>query len=607
VLGILCGWALAISEISILITHQGSFVFHKQQMGTFLLHRFIQDLGNLDYLWIPLGLDRMFAPHFSEYALIFIMLLAEYGIVGAAIGVLGGTGGLVLGNIVKWNSGERLDQKPWAQAGVISVWILLIHKVLLYDYFYLITMIPKLVIFLGELILLTMLLAALLNLKQKRYATDNAFTNHNKRIWLSVAGAIGIIGIISIGLKLITGWVPMPASISSSIEAPPRIATQVILISVDTLRADHLGVYGYRHDTTPHLDNFAQQATVFETAISSSSWTLPAMMSVMTSTEPVIHRVEDDGHFLTANLTTVAEQFQSAGFRTGAFVSHYYVSSNFGFNKGFSNFEEFGQQTHKPMSNPTAEQLNEKVLPWLTAQQTKPFFLYIHYFDPHWDYIPPDRFHEPFDTGYTGPISGHDFWTTFNLFKSPSLRLPPGARDHIVSLYDGEIRYWDYQFGILLEHLTTIGIREQVSIMFMADHGEEFEDHKSLGHFHTLYDELIRVPLIIQLPRDARQVTDIKRYSQMVSSIDVAPTALALAGLPSPIQFRGNSLLPLIRGQQESPREIISASIHLETDKISLRTDRWKFIQNYNPTIRGIELYDLREGIVDKSVTHAMV
>src|SRR5258706_2245582 len=169
----------------------------------------------------------------------------------------------------------------------------------------------------------------------------------------------------------------------------------VVFIVVDTLRADHLGAYGYDRGTSPRIDAFASGATVFESAWSAAPWTLPSVMSIMPSRYPSSHRVENDGLKLASDVPTLAETMNKAGYATGGFVAHVYVSSAFGFDRGFEVFDDFGLSRPgyrlEAGMEPTADKVTDAALAWLGRQGRKPVFPLVHYFDPHWPYDPPER------------------------------------------------------------------------------------------------------------------------------------------------------------------------------------------------------------------------
>src|SRR5262245_7793877 len=319
----------------------------------------------------------------------------------------------------------------------------------------------------------------------------------------------------------------------------------IVLIVVDTLRADHLGAYGYDRGTTPHLDVLARQGTVFDAAWSAAPWTLPSVMSIMTSRYPSSHRVENDGLKLGADTPTLAETLERSGYATAAFVSHVYVSSAFGFGRGFETFEDFGLSRPdyrlEAGMEPRADRVTDSALAWLDRQGRRPVFLFVHYFDPHWPYDPPETFRPPGEAGYHGSLDAA--YDSISRFLDPRQPLPDDYRAFLLARYDGEIRFVDEQIGRLLDRLSASERGPRAWVVVTADHGEEFKDHGSMGHGRRLYEEVVRVPLIIRRPGKNGAPGGGARVSAPVSGIDLLPTLVAAAGAPAPAGAQGVSLL----------------------------------------------------------------
>ena len=312
----------------------------------------------------------------------------------------------------------------------------------------------------------------------------------------------------------------------------------ILLISVDTLRADHVSWHGYPRDTTPALARLARRGVVFEQAMSTSSWTLPAHGSLLTGLYPSAHAAQDDGSRLAAAVPTLAGMLRAAGFRTFAVVSHVYVASPFGFDRGFDVFDD--SMIEGGAANPRGDRVVDRALELLDERDPgAPFFGFVHLYDPHWDYAAPApdtrRFVAP---DYAGPIDGS--YSAMIPFLSGS---GLGGEDlaALVGYYDGEIAWVDRQLGRLVEGLAARGLERTTLIVLTSDHGEEFLEHGRLGHGRTLYEEQLRVPLLLHhasLPPERRR--------EPVSLIDVAPTLLELAGLEPPSELPGRSLRNLV-------------------------------------------------------------
>ena len=364
----------------------------------------------------------------------------------------------------------------------------------------------------------------------------------------------------------------------------------LILILVDTLRFDHLHANGYPRETSPSLDALARRGVLFEQAITAAPWTLPSSMSLLTGRLPSAHHVENYRMKLSPSIPTLAEVLKSAGYATSAVVSHIYVGRPFGFERGFDRFEDFGiskDYRFEAGLEPKAERVTERALEEVRSVKGRPFFLFVHYFDPHWDYDPPP----PFDTRFTGPYAGAltGKYKSFSEFALPDRPLPAADVQHLVDLYDGEIAYTDSQIGRLLEGLDQDGVAGRSVVVVVSDHGEEFKEHGSLGHGRNLYDEVTRVPLIVT---DFRQSGGGRRVQEQVRSIDVFPTLCALAQVLPPRGIQGESLVPYLTQGSPGSRPAISETIRFDAYRKSYRQPGAKLIVGLENNSR--EYYDLK-------------
>jgi len=292
----------------------------------------------------------------------------------------------------------------------------------------------------------------------------------------------------------------------------------VLLISVDTLRHSNLGCYGYDRPTSPHIDKFAQEGVVFENMISVAPWTLPTHASILTGLYPSFHGIQEDGVKLSSQIKTLAEVFQAHGYRTIGVISHIYVSSVFGFDKGFDHFDD--SLIEGGMTSPIAEQV----------------------------------------VSYTAALK----------FYSRSVHMPEADLKQLIAYYDEEIAYVDSEIGILLEVLRKHGQLDNTIIAFTADHGEEFKEHGGLGHGRTLYREQLRVPFIIKGHHDLKPGTHCKK---LVSPIDIAPTLLQLAGLNGLHNCQGRSI---IDAGKKNNRPVFSESIQFGVGMRSVQLGKFK-------------------------------
>ncbi|MBN1825987.1 MAG: sulfatase [Candidatus Eisenbacteria bacterium] len=327
----------------------------------------------------------------------------------------------------------------------------------------------------------------------------------------------------------------------------------ILIILVDTLRADHVGSYGYARSTTPHLDRLSEESSVFDHAYSHSPWTMPSVASLLTSLTPRDHGITDWQQPLDERFLTLAEWLSTKGYSTAAFVSHIIFRRKFHFDQGFRHYDQSVLRIGQSESISTSKEVTDLAVRWLREREDAPFFLWVHYFDPHSVYLS----HEGFAFG-----------------------------DHPIDRYDSEIAFTDNQIGRLLDAVREEGILDDTIILFVADHGEEFLDHGGLEHSRTLFEELIRVPLMIRVPGVSPD-----RIREIVGMQDLAPTLLDLAGIEIPAEFRGESI-PLVDGrfQPGEDRTIFAETLRF-ADKRGIRTGRWKLIEDRENG--AVSLYDL--------------
>ena len=325
----------------------------------------------------------------------------------------------------------------------------------------------------------------------------------------------------------------------------------VLLISIDTLRADHLSCYGYIRPTSPNIDRLAREGTLFSRAYSASSWTIPSHMTMFTSLPPLLHEVDNVGRRLDPARVTLAARFRDAGYQTAAFVTGPTLHPAFGFDRGFDLYhntmaftdEDFTngdptrptqvahRKSHHAVTGPTVRAAVEG---WLDADARPPFLLFVHLWDPHYDYIPPPPFDTRFDPSYQGTFDFSDL--EFNLAINPSMP---------VALYDGEIAATDAVVGDLLAALARHGWLDHTLVVLTSDHGEQFFEDGDKGHLTSLYDEVLHVPLVFRLPGAVRAG---QRSDAVVDSVHLMPTILGVAGIDPGREARGRDLGPVLRG-----------------------------------------------------------
>jgi len=353
----------------------------------------------------------------------------------------------------------------------------------------------------------------------------------------------------------------------------------IILISIDTLRADHLSCYGYPRETSKNIDKLAKEGVIFTEAIAPSPWTLPSHISILTSLYPSFHGVTKVDTALDPNVPILTEHLRRRGFACYAFVSHDFVSEKYGFARGFNRFF-FSQEAR-------AREVTDFAIKTIEGNNRFPFFLFLHYFDPHLDYTPPPPYDKLFDRDYKGKIDG----TRDSIEKARRKGLSKADLNHITALYDGEIAYTDSQLGRLFAKLEETRLIDDTLVIITSDHGEEFLEHGSFGHGETLYEEMLRVPLIIHFPK-GKYVG--RRVDVEVSTIDIAPTILAFLNLSPLPGEQGENLLPYLKGKIPPSRFLMSGANKFGPKKHSIRGENHKYILTiYPPSGAKEEFYNL--------------
>lgn len=349
----------------------------------------------------------------------------------------------------------------------------------------------------------------------------------------------------------------------------------IILISIDTLRQDHVSCYGYHRETTPTLDKLAREGSRFEACVTPAPWTLPAHMSVMTGLPPSLHQVQEKKEILPDNIITLAQilkkhKYQTYGLATSAFLKKIY-----GFHRGFDYY--------KVMPNKTAKMVTKKALKWLSQDKIKNdrFFLFLHYYDVHWPFHPPDKFISLF--GASSEDLKYGDFEFLKQFSSPKKPLDPEIKKKIIALYDAGIRYTDKQINKIVRFLEKNKILDNTIIVIFSDHGEEFKEHNSFGHGHSFYKEVIDVPLVIRYPPKIKANTII---SQPVITSDIPLTLLKMANIEPPQQFCLNSVDLLAHMKKKTKRTYAGRSFFLESTRrgpkrVAVLKRNFKYIPSY--------------------------
>ncbi len=411
-------------------------------------------------------------------------------------------------------------------------------------------------------------------------------------------------------------------------EAPaPR---GLVLVCIDTLRADHLGAYGYARATSPRIDALARDAILFQHAVAPSPWTLPSIATLMTSLYPSIHGAHSPSDLsnldwfyrprryrpftaLHASRVTLAEVLRDAGFATYAGVQGSYPTQIFGMGQGFDVYNQ--------NRTPGVRFDVEDALRWLDTEQPDRFFVYLHVGEVHSPYTPiemppgaarmfqkermpyfEDAIEEErrrftsidFDPDYAGEVDGSranlaDLMTRGGQVSFSDL-------DHLTALYDRGIAYTDHWIGELLDGLAKRGLSEEIVFVLTADHGEEFIEHGGLEHNYTYYEEMLRVPLIVRVAEHAGATVD-----ELVGLVDVMPTVLDVLGVADAAalgEIQGRSLRPFWRGDVAHSQRDYLGQASFNGGDIAIRSGRWKYIRRAPSQAGGrnrSELYDLIE------------
>jgi arylsulfatase A-like enzyme len=365
----------------------------------------------------------------------------------------------------------------------------------------------------------------------------------------------------------------------------PGPPTNVVLIDIDTLRADSLGVYGGGPASSPAIDRLAAEGTRFEWAFSQAPYTLPSQVSIVTSLYPWSHGVVRENQRMTTSALTMAEIFQAAGMQTAAFVDGGYVSEHFGFSQGFDSFEDFDRRGVRAME-PAIEA-------WLRDRDERPFFLFVHTYDPHAPYAPVEPFRSLAVSRVAPPTPG--FEPTGEVLEAirASQWEPPLRRLNDVdlafarALYGGEVAMVDDWIARLRGVLERSGKLERTVLAIVSDHGEEFQEHGSVLH-EKLYTTVTRVPLIIVSPGAPAGVV----ISNAVESIDLLPTLLELLRLDVPASLQGRSLARAVLLGEEPPARGVLSHSPFWGEQRAIANDERHLIATLSTG--AVELYDYR-------------
>jgi len=423
----------------------------------------------------------------------------------------------------------------------------------------------------------------------------------------------------------------------------------VILITVDCLRADHLSCYGYYRKTSPYLDELAEKGILFTQAFSNGPWTPLSFPSILTSTYPLQYSPFD--YHLSPKRLMLSEVLKQNGYLTGAFHSNPYLSNFYGYNRGFDIFYDsiFTEERIKVRSSfqfltkvktklerslgqqnfiyrllyrvggeiikkepkwrkikrakrlreidekiiESASTINTKVISWLKDVK-EPFFLWVHYMDVRMGYLPPEKcleYYTHFSSSLPNKARIRELSEkVYRTLYAAKERFSDDEIKLLIDLYDAEVRYVDEHIKLLLDNARKMRLLDETLVIITADHGDEFLEHGDIGHHSKLYDELLHVPLIIYAPELDKNIV----IDDLVSLLDLAPTILDILNIKKPEQWVGESLLTLIEGKRTRENMgVISEALVYGRRRIAYRTKKWKLIVDEGKNT--YELYNLEE------------
>jgi arylsulfatase A-like enzyme len=391
---------------------------------------------------------------------------------------------------------------------------------------------------------------------------------------------------------------------------PETNPNNIILISLDTVRPDHLGCYGYERNTSPAIDRLATDGVLFKNTYSTTSWTLPGHVSLLTSLNCFHHQVYFPLQKMNPDTPALADILRTQQFYCAAFTGGGYLSETYGFSKGFDSYQEIRLHGDQAIRLDEAERLAQMATRWLEDNKDKNFFLFLHTYQPHDPYANLSSIGKGFlgiDAEWEQVKLGILLDERGGRFND---RFSEKEKQNIVALYDGEIKYTDTFFvQPILDKLKDLGLYDKSLIILTSDHGEEFFDHEAWLHDHSVYDEGIRIPLIVKFPDTEYKGTQIENIARIT---DIMPTILDRTNMKTRSQrFDGVSLVPMIEGKEKKTRTFVSdlalREFKLSPSVISINRDHFKFILNKkisSPYARRlvrnldgsqIELYDLEK------------
>ena len=428
----------------------------------------------------------------------------------------------------------------------------------------------------------------------------------SKRRWVV---ALLVLAAIILGASLVKSRLGQPAGLTMAEEgvelrpvslslpevevrpAPPG-SPNVLLITIDTLRADALGVYGNTQAFTPTLDSLARGGAFFTAAITPLPQTNPTHTAIFTGTYPPTNRVRiHQADILDDSFTTLAEALKEKGYTTAGLYSWVSFEPQYsGLQQGFDNYQGYLVPTHganperwEDVFDGRADVTTDAVMDWLAQNRDGPFFVWTHYNDPHFPYAPPPPFDAMYDPDCEGCVDG-----SMNTIKRIAQGEWLSDKDiaHLRALYKGEVSFVDSQIARIVAGLDEMGIRENTVIVVTADHGEAFAENGLWFHPGILYNSALRIPLIVSYPPLVPAGTVVPVPA---SSVDIMPTILDIAAITVPSEVEGKSLMPLVLGTEDGTDRVVYGQVH-DDGMVAVVAKGWKYIADFEKGWR--KLYD---------------
>jgi arylsulfatase A-like enzyme len=420
--------------------------------------------------------------------------------------------------------------------------------------------------------------AALLFVLRQRPARPVTRSPRSVARWRIIAAGLVIVGVLAcLPWGRHRGASPAGAAPSPTEAGRPN----VLMIVMDTTRADHLSCYGHPAATTPNIDRLAQEGVLFEQATSTAPWTLPSHGTLFTGLYPSQHGARWSRHQLDGQLTTLAEVLQQEGYQTAGFSNNGWISRALNFDQGFDEFFDFqaswrggwvagrmalvqlldrvpGMKAKKRLRDAGATRTNHAIAQWFARDHdaARPFFIFINYLEPHFEYRPPERFRQRFISPEQEQQRRKlDIEAMRQL--APPVRFEPPMRELLTNLYDGELAYLDSRIGELMDGLRARGLLDNTLVIVTSDHGESIGDHDIFEHQFCIYETLVHVPLVMRYPATLPAG---QRVDARASLIDIVPTVLTAAGVPVSamgIDLPGQDLVGLATSPQERKNPIV--------------------------------------------------